>query len=162
MPFYELWTRRKSSLRQLHVWGCLAEARLYNPHEKRLDARTFSGSSMAIWKVHIFYYSKHRALIVEAKKKNRFIQNGETGGSDNPKKWTSMKFNLVLLLAILYHCVTTRTTGTIFSKPIIIICTSHRESENIQENIVQRSKRQKRIVIFPTHYSIQCQCFRNS
>ena len=35
---FELWTGRKPSLRHLHVWGCLAEARIYNPHEKKLDS----------------------------------------------------------------------------------------------------------------------------
>ena len=35
---FELWTNRKPSLRHLHVWGCPAEARVYNPHEKKLDS----------------------------------------------------------------------------------------------------------------------------
>ena len=34
---FELWTGRKPSLRHLHVWGC-PEARVYNPHEKKLDS----------------------------------------------------------------------------------------------------------------------------
>jgi len=42
IPF-ELWTRRKLSLRHLHVWGCPTKVRIYNPHEKKLDARTISG-----------------------------------------------------------------------------------------------------------------------
>ncbi|XP_075092034.1 uncharacterized protein LOC142172152 [Nicotiana tabacum] len=40
---FELWTGRKPSLRHLHVWGCPAEARVYNPQEKKLDSRTISG-----------------------------------------------------------------------------------------------------------------------
>ena len=40
---YELWTGRKPSLRHLHVWGCQAEVRIYNPHERKLDPRTISG-----------------------------------------------------------------------------------------------------------------------
>jgi len=28
---FELWAERKLSLRHLHVWGCLVEARIYNP-----------------------------------------------------------------------------------------------------------------------------------
>ena len=36
---FELWIGRKSSLRHLHVWGCPAEARIYNPCEKKLDSR---------------------------------------------------------------------------------------------------------------------------
>ena len=35
---FELWTGRKPSLRHLHVWGCPAEARVYNPHEMKLDS----------------------------------------------------------------------------------------------------------------------------
>ena len=35
---FELWTRRKPSLRHLHVWGCPTEARVYNPHEMKLDS----------------------------------------------------------------------------------------------------------------------------
>ncbi|GJX48932.1 retrovirus-related pol polyprotein from transposon TNT 1-94 [Tanacetum coccineum] len=41
-PFV-LWTGRKPSLRHLHVCGCPAEARVYNPQEKKLDSRTVSG-----------------------------------------------------------------------------------------------------------------------
>ena len=39
---YELWTGKKPSLKHLHIWGCLAEARPYMPHEKKLDSRTVS------------------------------------------------------------------------------------------------------------------------
>ena len=37
---FKLWTGRKPSLRELHVWGCPAEALVYNPHEMKLDSRT--------------------------------------------------------------------------------------------------------------------------
>ena len=40
---FELWTNRKPSLNQLKVWGCPAEVRVYNPHERKLDPRTTSG-----------------------------------------------------------------------------------------------------------------------
>ncbi|KAL6335699.1 hypothetical protein AAG906_032893 [Vitis piasezkii] len=33
---------KKPSIRHLHVWGCPAEARPYNPNEKKLDFRTVS------------------------------------------------------------------------------------------------------------------------
>ena len=39
---YELWTGKKPSIRHLHVWGCLAQARPYRPNEKKLDERTVS------------------------------------------------------------------------------------------------------------------------
>jgi hypothetical protein len=40
---FELWTRKKPSLKYLHVWSFPTEARVYNPHEKKLDLRTISG-----------------------------------------------------------------------------------------------------------------------
>lgn len=39
---YELWTTRKPSLRHMHIWGCKAEAKVYNPQEKKLDPKTIS------------------------------------------------------------------------------------------------------------------------
>ena len=39
---FEMWTTRKPSLNHLHVWGCKAETRMYNPAEKKLDSRTVS------------------------------------------------------------------------------------------------------------------------
>lgn len=39
---FELWVGRKPSLMHFHVWGCQAEARLYNPVEKNLDPKTES------------------------------------------------------------------------------------------------------------------------
>ena len=39
---YEHWTSKKPSLKHLHIWGYLAEARPYRPREKKLDSRTVS------------------------------------------------------------------------------------------------------------------------
>jgi len=39
---YELWTRKRPSIKHLHIWGCSAEARPYRPHERKLDSRTIS------------------------------------------------------------------------------------------------------------------------
>ena len=39
---YELWTRKKLSIRPLHVWGCSAETRLYKLNERKLDSRIVS------------------------------------------------------------------------------------------------------------------------
>jgi len=40
---FELWIGRKPSLGHLLIWGCQSEIRIYNPQEKKLDARTISG-----------------------------------------------------------------------------------------------------------------------
>jgi hypothetical protein len=36
---YEMWTGRKPTLNYLHVWGCLAEAKLFNPSIEKLDPK---------------------------------------------------------------------------------------------------------------------------
>jgi hypothetical protein len=37
---YELWTGRKTSLNYFPVWGCPAEARVFNTNMGKLDPRT--------------------------------------------------------------------------------------------------------------------------
>jgi hypothetical protein len=39
---YEMWTGRNPTLNYLHVWGCLTEARLFNPSIGKLDPKTVS------------------------------------------------------------------------------------------------------------------------
>jgi hypothetical protein len=39
---YEMWTSRKPTLNYLHVWGCPAEAKLFNPSIEKLDPKTVS------------------------------------------------------------------------------------------------------------------------
>ena len=85
---YELWTGRKPSLRHLRVWGCPAEVRLYNPHEKKLDSRTVSGFFIGYpekSKGYTFYCPNHSTRIVDSGNA-RFIENGETSGSGEPRK----------------------------------------------------------------------------
>ena len=80
---FELWTGRKPSLRHLHVWSCPAEARMYNPHEKKLDSRTVSGYFIGYpekSKGYRFYCPNHSSRIIETGNA-RFIENGEVSGS---------------------------------------------------------------------------------
>lgn len=84
---FELWTERKPSLRHLHVWGCQAEVRIYNPHEKKLDPRTTSGHFIGYpekSKGFIFYCPSHNPRIVETGNA-RFIENAEVSGSLEPR-----------------------------------------------------------------------------
>ncbi|WVZ23370.1 hypothetical protein V8G54_001914 [Vigna mungo] len=84
---YELWTGRKPSLRHLHVWGCPAEVRLYNPHEKKLDARTISGYFIGYpekSKGYRFYCPNHSTRIVESGNA-RLIENGQFSGSEKSR-----------------------------------------------------------------------------
>ncbi|KAL6315693.1 hypothetical protein AAG906_005785 [Vitis piasezkii] len=65
---FELWTGRKPSLRHIHIWGCPAEARIYNPHEKKLDSRTIFGYFIGYpdkSKGYRFYCPNHSVRIVE-------------------------------------------------------------------------------------------------
>ncbi|CAL2240346.1 unnamed protein product [Prunus armeniaca] len=39
---FELWNKRKPSLNHLHIWGCRAEAKVYNPELAKLDQKTVS------------------------------------------------------------------------------------------------------------------------
>ena len=39
---YELWTGRKPTLNYMHVWGCPAEAKVFNPSAGKLDPKTVS------------------------------------------------------------------------------------------------------------------------
>ena len=39
---FELWTGKKPTLNYLHVWGCPAEARAFNPNMRKLDPKTIS------------------------------------------------------------------------------------------------------------------------
>ena len=86
-PFV-LWTGRKPSLRHIHIWGCPAEARIYNPHEKKLDSRTISGYFIGYpdkSKGYRFYCPNHSVRIVETGNA-RFLENGEISGSNEPRK----------------------------------------------------------------------------
>jgi hypothetical protein len=39
---YELWTGRKPNINYFHVWGCLTEAKIFNPQIGKLDPKTIS------------------------------------------------------------------------------------------------------------------------
>ena len=39
---YEIWTGRTPNMSYLHVWGCLAQAKLCNPHFGKLDPEIVS------------------------------------------------------------------------------------------------------------------------
>ena len=85
---FELWTGRKPSLRHLHVWGCPAEVKIYNPHEKKLESRTTSGFFIGYpekSKGYRFYCPSHSTRIVETGNA-RLIGNSEFSGSLEPRK----------------------------------------------------------------------------
>ena len=85
---FELWTGSKPSLRHIHIWGCPTEARIYNPHEKKLYSRTISGYFIGYpdkSKGCRFYCPNHSVRIVEIGN-TRFLENDEISGSNEPRK----------------------------------------------------------------------------
>lgn len=81
---YELWTGRKPSLYYMHIWGCPAEAKLYNPHEKVFDPRTTSGYFIGYperSKGYRFYCPTHTSQMVETGKA-KFLEDVNFSGSD--------------------------------------------------------------------------------
>ncbi|RVW18958.1 Retrovirus-related Pol polyprotein from transposon TNT 1-94 [Vitis vinifera] len=92
---FELWTGRKPSLRHIHIWGCPAEARIYNPHEKTLDSRMVSGYFIGYpdkSKGYRFYCPNHSVRIVETGNA-RFLENGEISGVMNQERKDPVSFS---------------------------------------------------------------------
>uniref|UniRef100_A0A803LZ05 Retroviral polymerase SH3-like domain-containing protein n=1 Tax=Chenopodium quinoa TaxID=63459 RepID=A0A803LZ05_CHEQI len=72
----------------MHIWGCPAEARIYNPHEKKLDSRIVSGYFIGYpenSKGYRFYCPNHSTRIVETGNA-RFLENGENSESNELRK----------------------------------------------------------------------------
>ena len=98
---------RKPNLRHLHVWGCLAEVRIYNPHEKKLDSRTTSDFFIGYPKKsrgYRFYYLNHNTRIVEIGNA-RFIENGEVSRNEIPCNVIIQEVRVQVPLPITYFKV---------------------------------------------------------
>ena len=83
---FELWMNRTPSIRHLHVWGCQAKIRIYNPQERKLDVRTINGYFIGYLEKsngYMFYCPNHSMRIDETGNA-RFIENGEISGSTVP------------------------------------------------------------------------------
>ncbi|KAI3796687.1 hypothetical protein L1987_39366 [Smallanthus sonchifolius] len=84
---YALWTGRKPSLRYMKVWGCLAEAKLYNPFLKKLDMKTVTCYFIGYpdhSKGYRFYYPSHVTRIVETKHV-KFLEDFKNEGTSNDR-----------------------------------------------------------------------------
>jgi len=178
---FELWTGRKPSLRHLHVWGCPAEVRIYNPHEKKLDARTISGYFIGYpekSKGYRFYCPNHSTRIVESGNA-RFIENGQFSGSDksrivdiqetNSNVSTHVSSQVVIPLVVSQsHNMQRQQVDVpipqnehIDNEPSDNVQVINEEMvEEPQEEILRRSVRQKRPAISDDYvvYSIEHEC----
>lgn len=153
---FELWTGRKPSLRHLHVWGCRAEDRIYNPHDKKLDFRTISGYFIGFpekSKGYRFYCPNHSTRIVETGNA-RFIENDEISGSDEPRNaiiQVGYKVplpialpNVVIPTIVEQHDVMEQQTN---NQPHNKIVTNEEIVEQPQEIALRRSQRERRSAI---------------
>ena len=85
MPF-ELWKSWKPSVRHVHVWGCLAKVRVYNPQEKKLDSRIVSRYFIGYVeksKEYKFYYLSYTMKIIETHNV-RFLENDVISWRNEP------------------------------------------------------------------------------
>ncbi|KAF7812745.1 Retrovirus-related Pol polyprotein from transposon TNT 1-94 [Senna tora] len=81
---FEIWKGWKPSLNHMRVWGCPAEVRVYNPHEKKLDPRTISAYFVGYVERsngYKFYCPTHTLKFVESRNA-KFLENDTFSGSD--------------------------------------------------------------------------------
>ncbi|KAD4385252.1 hypothetical protein E3N88_25420 [Mikania micrantha] len=94
---YELWTGRKPSLRYMKVWGCLAEAKLYNPFLKKLDMKTITCFFIGYpdhSKGYRFYCPTHVTRIVETKHAH-FLEDSKVSGSSDERPRAPQLANII-------------------------------------------------------------------
>ncbi|MFS7952562.1 putative RNA-directed DNA polymerase [Helianthus anomalus] len=84
---YELWTGRKPSLKYMKVWGCIVEAKLYNPFLRKLDPKTVTCFFIGYpenSKGYRFYCPSYVTRIVETKRAAFLEDFKVSGSSTNP------------------------------------------------------------------------------
>jgi hypothetical protein len=110
---YEMWTSKKFTLNYLHVWGCPAEARIFNPSIGKLDPKTVSCHFIAYpdkSKGFRFYCPDRYIKIVETRhavfledeviRGTRYLGRYDLrrSGSVCPLRWSQNHFSRCLLL----------------------------------------------------------------
>ncbi|GMP36789.1 hypothetical protein CsSME_00008798 [Camellia sinensis var. sinensis] len=136
---YELWVGRKPNLNYLHVWGCPAEAKIFNPQIKKLDPRTISCYFIGYperSKGFRFYCPTHSTRIVETRNAV-FLEDENISGSMNLKNISSEE-----------NCDFTPSTiiqENVVPEPIGTQEISHIEKEvvPVAEQPLRRSQREK-------------------
>ncbi|KAK1411311.1 hypothetical protein QVD17_37858 [Tagetes erecta] len=163
---YEIWTGRKPSLNYMKVWGCIAEAKLYNPFIKKLDMKTVTCYFIGYpdhSKGHIFYCPSHVTRIVETKHAKFLEDFKESGSNEDPyhdlqevqeagEKHLSLTIPPVIPLV---HDAAQHIPASIPAQSNPIIVPQQTQSQNIQQqlnaepdNPPRRSSRQRK----PTNY----------
>jgi hypothetical protein len=85
---YELWTGHKPSLNYIHVWGCPAEAKIFNPNAGKLEPKTvscyFIGYSEKSKGFRFYCPDKHTKYV--EMRHTIFLDNEMMRGSTVPRK----------------------------------------------------------------------------
>jgi hypothetical protein len=84
---FELWNGWKPILNHLHIWGCPAEVRIYNPNINKLDPRTTSGHFISYAvnsKGFMLYCPSNNTRIVKSMNA-KFLEDLEHNGSAYPQ-----------------------------------------------------------------------------
>ena len=133
---YEMWTERKLRLNYLHVWGCRAEARIFNPQLKKLDPKTVSCFFIGYphrGKGYRFYCPNHTTKFVETRQAVFFEDNEvtELRKTDLEEKRVCVAIPLVQELVLPIRRKVTRNVG---SEPYVSGTEPNGDSENNNEN----------------------------
>ncbi|KAJ9562866.1 hypothetical protein OSB04_008026 [Centaurea solstitialis] len=161
---YELWTGSKPKLNYLKVWGCPAEAKVYNPQIKKLDSKTISCYFVGYperSKGYRFYAPSHTTRIVETRRAE-FLENGDNSGSDGSKilelneKTTPNQTQNILVPVVVSNQEST-STSTPQNEDVVVPMENEPFNHEIPHNDevveetqqpLRRSQRQRR----PTNY----------
>lgn len=86
---FEIWTGGKPSLKYMKVWGCPAEAKLYNPQQRKLDIKTVSCHFIGYperSKGYRFYCPSHTTRIMETSHAE-FLEDSKISGSSERQEF---------------------------------------------------------------------------
>jgi hypothetical protein len=85
---YEIWTSRKPTLNYLHVWGCPAEAKLFNLSIGKLDSKTVSCYFIGyLDKSNVFrFYCPDRYIKIVEIRHAVFLEDEVIRGSTVPRE----------------------------------------------------------------------------
>jgi hypothetical protein len=125
---YEMWTDRKSRLNYLQVWGCPAEAKLFNPSIGKLDPKTvscyFIGYSDKSKGFH--FYCPDRYIKIVETGHIIFLEDQVIRGSTVPREiWLKEKMVCVptSMVAELFFSipavVTPMVQGNVVAEPVV-------------------------------------------
>jgi hypothetical protein len=125
---YEIWTGRKPTLNYLHVWGCPAKAKLFNPSIGKLDPKTVSCHFIGYpdkSKGFHFYCPDRYIKIVETRH-TIFLEDEVIWGSTVPREIRLEEKRVCVptpMVAELFFLVPTVVTpmvqGNVIAKPVV-------------------------------------------